>query len=277
MSGAPRSSWSATLSSGQTASIVVLDDGWALEVDGFRQSHVGDDAEPSPHATVRWMLAALAGPLGAEAPVRLAHLGGAAMSLPRQVAHARPDAEQVVVELEQAIVDLVVTHAPPPAGVRVVVGDARAWLDAAAPASLDGVAIDVFAGGRIPPAFTSLECALAARAALDAQGVLVVNGVAGPELGFTSAHLAALEAAFAHVALVVQGSVLAGARFGNAVVVASDAPLAADRIRAALAGDTSRGALVADVSRIVDGAAPLRDADARWSPEPIRSAVVRPD
>ncbi len=267
---------SAPLSSGHTASIVRLDDGWALEVDGLRQSHVGRDDEPSPHATVRWMLAALAPALAAEAAPRVAHLGGAAMSLPRQVAHARPDARQVVVELEPAIVDLVVRHAPPPAGVDVVVADARAWLEAAAPASLDAIAIDVFAGGRIPPAFSSRECAAAARVALADDGVLVVNGVAGPELGFTAAHLAALETAFAHVALVVQGSVLAGARFGNAVLVASAAPIDADRIRAALAGDASRGALVADVSRIVGDAAPLRDADERWSPEPIRAAFLPP-
>lgn len=263
------------LSSGQSASIVVLDDGWAIEVDGFRQSHVGDDAEPSPHATVRWMLAALSGVLAGAAP-RVAHLGGAAMSLPRQVAHRCPAASQTVVELEPAIVDLVVAHAPPPRGVSVVVADARAWLDAAPAAAFDAIAIDVYAGGRIPPAFTSLECALAARAALAPGGLLVVNGVAGPELDFTAAHLAGLEAAFGHAALVVQGSVLAGARFGNAVLLASSAPIAPEPVRAALAGDASRGALVGDVSRIVGDAAPLRDADARWSPEPIRAAFIPP-
>ncbi|WP_144719978.1 spermidine synthase [Agrococcus jejuensis] len=272
MTSAPES---VLLSSGQSASIVVLDDGWALEIDGFRQSHVGDDAEPSPHATVRWMLAALSGPLARQAP-RIAHLGGAAMSLPRQVAHARPAAEQVAVELERAIVDLVVAHAPPPAGVSVAVGDARAWLDAAPAGALDAIAIDVYAGGRIPPAFTSLECAVAARAALAPGGLLVVNGVAGPELAFTAAHLAALEAAFGHAALIVQGSVLAGARFGNAVLLASAEPIPPEPIRAALAGDASRGAFVGDVSRIVGDIAPLRDADARWSPEPIRAAFIPP-
>lgn len=266
---------SVLLSSGQSASIVALDDGWALEVEGFRQSHVGDDAEASPHATVRWMLAALSGALRRAAP-RVAHLGGAALSLPRQVAHAHPDAEQVAVELEQAIVDLVVAHAPAPAGVSVVVGDARAWLDDAPRAAFDAIAIDVYAGGRIPPAFTSLECARSARAALTPEGLLVVNGVAGPELDFTAAHLAALQSAFGHAALIVQGSVLAGARFGNAVLVASAAPIEPDAIRAALAGDASRGALVDDVSRIVADAAPLRDADERWSPEPIRAAFLPP-
>ncbi|WP_344345240.1 fused MFS/spermidine synthase [Agrococcus versicolor] len=264
------------LSSGQRATVVPLSDGWALEIDGFRQSHVGADAEPSPHATVRWMLAALAGPLAASDAPRMAHVGGAAMSLPRQVAHRRPDARQAVVELEQSIVDLVVAHAPPPAGIDVAVGEGRAWLEAAAPASLDAIVIDVYAGGRIPPAFTSLQCALAARAALADGGMLVVNGVAGPELDFTAAHLAALERAFGHAALVVQGSVLAGARFGNAVLVASARPIDAEPIRAALAGDASRGALVVDVSRIVADAEPLRDADERWSPEPIRSAFITP-
>ncbi|SDH37317.1 spermidine synthase [Agrococcus jejuensis] len=271
MTSAPES---VRLSSGQSASIVVLDDGWALEIDGFRQSHVGDDAEPSPHATVRWMLAGLSSLLG-PAP-RIAHLGGAAMSLPRQVAHACPSAAQTVVELEQAIVDLVVAHAPPPRGVSVVVGDARAWLDAAPAASFEAIAIDVYAGGRIPPALTSLECALAARAALVPGGLLVVNGVAGPELDFTASHLATLSAAFGHTALIVQGSVLAGARFGNAVLLASTSPIAPDAIRAALAGDASRGAFVGDVSRIVGDAVPLQDADERWSPEPIRAAFIPP-
>lgn len=271
-----RAAAAARLTTGQPAAIVMLDDGWALEIDGLRQSHVGDDAEPSPHATVRWMRAALASMLERPGAPRIAHLGGAAMSLPRQLAHARQDAEQVVVELEPAIVDLVVAHAPPPHGISVVVDDGRAWLESAAAGAFDAVAIDVYAGGRIPPAFTSHECALAARAALTDDGVLVVNGVAGPDLDFTAAHLASLATAFGHVALIVQGSVLAGARFGNAVLVASGAPIDPEPIRAALAGDASRGAFVGDVSRIVDGVAPLRDADDRWSPEPVRSAFIPP-
>lgn len=251
-------------SDGSTADLVRKEDGWVIDINGVAQSHLGDPAQPPKLASIRWMLAAL----GDQAPRTVAHLGGALLALPRAVAHRWPSARQTVVELEPALVELTRSRFPLPAGITMETAEARSWLEAHPGAELDALVIDIFVGNRIPPAFTSLECMTAARGALREGGRLILNSVAGPELLFTRRELATLRTAFEHVAMIVQGSALAGARFGNATLIASDSPIDTDAIRSALAGDPSKGALVTDLDPIIDGARPVGDADQLWSPEP---------
>ncbi|MFD1717833.1 spermidine synthase [Georgenia deserti] len=252
------------LSDGRTAQLVARDGGWSLEVDGVRQSHVGRAGDPPRLAAVRWMLAAL----GRSGPIRCAHLGGGLLALPRAIAEGRPGSRQLVIELDPVLVELTRNRFSIPEGVEVQVGDARAWLHTAAGHDFDAVVIDVFTGGRIPPAFTSAECFAAAREAISEHGVLVMNSVAGPELDFTRRQLATLRAVFGHVAMIVQGSALKGMRFGNATLIASRAALDHDAIRAELVDDSSRGALVTDVEPLIADARAVHDRDELWSPEP---------
>jgi hypothetical protein len=255
------------LADGTRAELVRRGAEWVLLVDGIRNSHVGVPGGPPALASVRWMQAAL-GP----APRRVVHLGGGLLTLPRAVADRTPAAAQLVVELDPVIAGVARDRIGLPAGVHLEVADARAWLRAgpheAWTGACDAVVVDVFAGGRIPPAFTSRECFAGAADLLASHGVLVVNSVAGGGLEFTRRQVATLRAGFAHVAMVVQGSALKGLRFGNAVLVASAAPLEVERIRAELAGDASRGALVTDLDDLVGDAAVVTDADALWSPAP---------
>jgi 1-acyl-sn-glycerol-3-phosphate acyltransferase len=100
---------------------------------------------------------------------------------------------------------------------------------------------------------------------------LVVEVLACPQIPAGSAtrrELATLQAEFEYVAMIVQGSALAGARFGNAVLIGSTARVDVDGIRSALQGDASRGALVTDLEPIIAGALPLADAEMVWSPAP---------
>lgn len=250
------------LSDGTTAELIGRDGGWILEIDGIRQSHVTEAGQPPPLASARWMLAAL-GPRRST----VVHLGGALMTLPRAVAAVGPQTRQTVVELDPVLADLVRQRFEIPEHVTLEVAEARAWL-ASATSPWDAVVIDVFAGGRIPPAFTSRECFASAKSLLSADGVLVINSVAGGDVVFTRRELATLRAEFDHVGLIVQGSSLQGLRFGNAVLVGSAAPIDAVGIRGALAGDSSRGALITDLDDLVGDAAVVRDADELWSPVP---------
>lgn len=252
-----------TLSDGTVAHLVPRDGGWTLEVDGVRQSQVGAPGAPPALAAVRWMLAAVG-----KGRLSCAHLGGGLLALPRALAEQDRGSRHVVVEHDPVLVDLARTRFGLPLGVTVEVGEARAWLAAGRASGLDAVVIDIFAGNRIPPAFTSRECFAAARSVLSDSGVLVLNSVAGPDLSFTRRELASLRAEFDHVAMIVQGSALKGLRFGNAVLVASAAPLDIVGIRAALDGDSSRGALVTELEPIIDGAQPVSDEDELWSPVP---------
>ncbi|HET8868702.1 MAG TPA: fused MFS/spermidine synthase [Agrococcus sp.] len=207
------------------------------------------------------------------------HLGGGAVTLPRLLRHRLPRLTQRVVELEPALVELIAEAAPLPDGIDLVVGDGRAALERVAePVTL--VTTDVFGGGRVPPAFTSLEFYRAARAALQPGGMLVVNTVDGPPLRFLRQQLATVRAAFAHVGLVSTGSTLAGARFSNVVLLASDRPLPLDAIRACLRGEQPPVAVLGwrRLERFVADTAPepVTDATAVGSPDLVRAAYLGP-
>jgi len=257
-----------TLLDGTVAELGQEKNGWSLQINGIRQSHIGPAGADPALAASRWMLAAL----GADLPQRCAVLGGGLLTLPRVIAARRPGAEQVVLELEPALVRLATDRFGLPEGVDLRLGNAREWLDdpdVTGPASdFDAIVIDIFTGGRIPPDFTCLECFTAAREKLGPAGRLVINSVAGPQLDFTRRELATMQAVFAHVAMIVQGSALKGLRFGNATLIGSQAPLDVEAIRANLAQDSSRGALVTDLAPLVGDAQPIREAEQVWSPEP---------
>lgn len=256
------------LEDGTQALLIPREGGWTLEVDGIRQSHVGGTPDETPGLAVsRWMLAAV----GAERD-RVVHLGGGLLTLPRAIAAVRPEAHQLVVELDPVLAQVARERFGVPELVELMTGDARAWLDGGGSegwtGDCDAVVIDVFAGGLIPPAFTSRECFGRARSLLAPGGVLVLNSVAGGGLSFTRRELATLRAEFDHVAMIVQGSALQGLRFGNAVLIGSPVPIEVDRIKGELAGDASRGALVTNLDELVGDADVVLDADELWSPEP---------
>src|SRR5690554_5790745 len=180
--------YSVTLSDGRTAHVAPHADGWLLTIGGVQQSHIAAPGTPLTLAYARWMLAAL----GSEKRGRIAQLGGGLLMLARAIAEKWPDSVQIAVESESALVSLIRSNFPPPPGVSVVEGDARAWLAKAPSHSQEAILIDVFQDGRIPPAFSSKELAIDARRVLTDDGLLIVNSVAGPQLDFTRRQLAGL-------------------------------------------------------------------------------------
>lgn len=265
------------LPGGHEARLVPDEHGVALVIDGIMQSHVGDPAAPPRHSSARWVLAAALEALAANDGSTALHLGGGAVTLPRLLQHALPRLQQRVIELEAGLVELVREHAPLPAGIALEVGDGRAALERVeAPVAL--VTTDVFGGGRVPPAFTSVEFYRAARAALLPDGVLIANSVDGPPLHFVRQQLATVRAAFSHVGLIATGSTLAGARFSNVVLLASDAPLPLDGIRARLRGEQPPVAVLGwrRLERFVADTAPepVTDATAVGSSPLVRAAYL---
>jgi spermidine synthase len=266
------------LSSGREARFERAEDGLVLVIDGIEQSHIAPPGAIPRHASTRWMLAAALECL-ASGGRRALHLGGGAATLPRLLQHELPGLTQRVVELEPALAELIRAEVPLPDGVELEVGDGRAVLEAQGqPMSI--VLSDVFSGGSVPAPFTSVEFYAAARAALEPGGSLLVNSADGPPLSFVRAQLATVRAVFAHVGLISTGSTLAGARFGNVVLLASDAPLPLDAIRERLRGEAPPVAVLpwSRLERFVADAAPdpVTDATAVDSAPPARSAYLGP-
>ena len=250
-------------------------DAWLLFIDGVPQSGV-DLGDPGylEFEYVRRIahVADLAFPPGE--PLRVLHLGGGALTLPRYLQHTRPGSRQLVAELDDALTGLVRGRLPLPAGhrIRVRAADARAVTESVQPASYDLVIADVFAGAVTPAHLTTAEFAAATARALRPGGVYAVNVAAGqlpsasrtPREGLDGARsaVATIRSEYKETCMIAEASVLRGRRRGNLVIFGSDQPLPEAALTRAAASDPFPARLVAgeDLRRFASGAPVVTDA-----------------
>ena len=253
---------------------------WLLFIDGVPQSGV-DLADPGylEFEYVRRIghLADLAFPPGV--PLRVLHLGGGALTLPRYLQHTRPGSRQLVAELDDELTGLVREHLPLPTGhrIRVRAADARAVVESVRPASYDLVIADVFAGAVTPAHLTTAEFAAATARALRPGGVYAVNIAAGQlplvppgprpsasrdGLSEARSAVATIRSEYQETCMIAEASVLRGRRRGNLVIFGSDQPLPEAALGRAVAGDPFPARLVAgeDLRRFAAGAPVVTDA-----------------
>jgi len=246
------------------------DDGWLLSVDGVAQSYV-DIGDPTrlEFDYVRLMgdVVDCLAPQGE--PLTAVHLGGGGCTLPRYVAATRPGSRQLVVEADAPLAELV-RRSFGTSGFRLRVGEARSELPKLRQGESDLVVADVFESALMPMHVTTLEWVHELQRLLRPGGTYVVNVADGKPLAFAKAQVSTLLAAFPHVVLLADPSVLRGRRFANLVLAASDAPLpVADLVRrASRAAGRARLVTGDDLRDFTGGAAPVTDATARTSPRP---------
>ena len=273
-----------TLASGRTASIEAdkwVDGAIELVIDGTPQSHVNlRDPSDLFFEYMRRIghVIDLFRPAGA--PVSALHLGGGAFSLPRYIEATRPGSRQQVVELESALVDLVREAAPLPkrASIRVRHGDARAVLSklpAGMHGAMDLIVVDIFSGSQTPAHVSSVEFYELVRPLLAPHGVVVVNAADGKGLPFVRGQLATLKSLFTEVVAVAEPQVLKGRRFGNVVIIASNAPADSpvgelDWLPRLLAGGPHPARLLEgqELTELIGSTKPVTDATAVDSPAP---------
>ncbi|MFO8074934.1 MAG: fused MFS/spermidine synthase [Egibacteraceae bacterium] len=196
--------------------------GRILKLDALPHSYV-DLADPT-HLEFAYtiVLDAVINEHAGNAP-RLLHLGGGAFTLPRHAAATRPDATNVVVEVDPALVDLArqeFDFAPEREGVEVVVDDARLDVAERPAGRYDAVLGDAFGGLAVPWHLTTAEFLADVDAALAPGGVYAVNVIDHPPYDFAHAQAATLRAVFDEVALAAPPAWLDGQAGGNAVLVA---------------------------------------------------------
>ncbi|WP_406411481.1 fused MFS/spermidine synthase [Streptomyces halstedii] len=247
--------------------------GWTLLLDGAPQSHVDlDDPAYLSFAYQRRLghVIDLAAPAGR--PLHAVHLGGGAFTLARYLAASRPRSTQQIVEVDEPLVHLVRRELPldPQARTRVRAMDARAGLGRIPDGWADLVIADVFSGARTPAHLTTVEFLTEVRRVLKPGGQYAANLTDGPPLAHLRGQIATAAALFPELALAADPVVWRGRRFGNAVLVASDLPVAVAELTRRVAGDphpgrVEHGRALADFT---GGAAVVTDADARPSPAP---------
>jgi SAM-dependent methyltransferase len=245
--------------------------GWTLLLDGSPQSHV-DLADPThlEFEYIRRMAAAIDLIAPAGAPLRVLHLGGGALTLPRYVAATRPDSPQRVVEIDGPLVELVRRALPwdPKAKIRVRVADAREAVTGMRDAGYDLVIVDVFAGSRTPAHLASVEFMAEVARVLSPGGWLIANVADGPPLRYARTQVATIRAALPQACLVADAAVLRGRRFGNLVVLAGRTPPPVTELSRRAAGDWFPGRVEFDLDRFTGGRPVATDIDALPSPAP---------
>jgi len=206
--------------------------------------------------------------------VRIVHLGGGGLTIPRYVAARRPGTAQIVCEPDADLIDDVRRLMPLPrhSGIKVRAVDGRAGLAAMPPGYVDALVLDAFDGPRVPASLATAEFFAEVAAKRRPGALLAANVTDRAPFAWSRRFVAGVRTVHRHLIVSGETAVWKGRRFGNLVVVASDAALpttALSRLatRATFAYRVLAGREVADWS---GGAAPFSDGEEQCSPIPRR-------
>ncbi len=203
--------------------------------------------------------------------VRVVHVGGGGLTIPRYVAARRPRTAQIVLEPDADLTMEVRRRAPlpPRSGIRVRPVDGRAGIAAMPLDYADALVLDAFDGARVPADLVSAEFLADARARCRAGALFAANVSDRAPFGWAKRFVAGVRAEFTHVLVNAETAVWKGRRFGNLIVLSSDAPLpeAVHRLPA-IPVTPYRGIAGRELVRWLGGAQPFADTDATPSPAP---------
>ncbi len=197
---------------------------WVVKVGGADQSWVDPD---DPTRLEFDYMQRLAKHIDLHAPasqrLRVVHVGGAAMTLARYVAHTRPTSPQIVLEPDADLTAEVREKAPLPknSGIKVRPLDGLAGIAAMPDDYADTVIVDAFVGARVPGELVTVEFWADVRRVLHADGLVLLNVTDTHPFAWTRRVLAGLLRYFPNVMMGAESSTLKGRRFGNVVIAAS--------------------------------------------------------
>lgn len=248
-----------------TAEIVPADrpGSWLVRIDGMDQSYVDlEDPRRLEFDYVRWIgdVLDVAAPEGE--PLRVVHIGGAGLTLPRYLVATRPRSSQIVLEPDARLVEEVrrALPVPPRSGIRIRPLDGRTGLAGLAGASTDVVVLDAFVRGRPPAELLTLEAWDEIARVLRPGGLLAANLTDRTPFPEARRAIAGIRATFSDVALAAEPATLRGRRSGNLVVVAgASVPVQALARRVATRAAPYRLLAAAAVSDSFGGGTPFRD------------------
>ncbi len=200
--------------------------GYAIARDGHPQSYVDLD-DPGLLTFEYVQHVAMALDVLAQGPLRVTHVGGAGLTLPRYIEHTRPGSPQIVLEPDVELTTAVREKVPLPRrhSIRVRAIDGLAGVAVLRDASADVVVVDAFEGGRVPGELLGAAFTEQVARVLVGDGLLALNTCDQPGLRHARGLVATLATTFAQVGLIALKEVFSGRRFGNLVVLASHQPL----------------------------------------------------
>lgn len=200
--------------------------GWTLYVDDAAQSYV---CLPTPTHLEFTYTRRLASVIDAAAPaghpLRVLHLGGGAMTLPRYVAATRPGSRQDVIESDRKLYAFVRRHLPVVAdGIKVRIADAHDAIAKAAASEYDLAIADAYQGDIIAPELTTRRFTADATRILHPGGIYAVNIVDAPPFALTRTIATAAQTQFADTCLLADADIDRDGGQRNVVLAATTAP-----------------------------------------------------
>lgn len=212
-----------------------------------------------------------------EQRIRVVHIGGAGMTLPRWVAWRRPHTAQIVLEPDSELVAEVRAKIPLPArsGIKVREVDGRSGIEAMPTQYSDVVILDAFADSQVPGELVAVE-ALDHMARIGrGPGLAICNVTDRAPFHWAKRVAAGIEQLWPHVAMGAESPVHKGRRFGNLLFVGSKTPI---KLRPIMRESAKLpfGYKWLDpgaTRKWVGGAEPFTDADTSPSPEPSGSKL----
>ncbi|MDR0990366.1 MAG: fused MFS/spermidine synthase [Propionibacteriaceae bacterium] len=249
---------------------------WFVRVGGADQSYiVPDDPTWLEFDYVQRIAAVIDQIAPAGQRLRVVHVGGGGLTLPRYVAVTRPTSAQVVLEPDASLTAAVraVAPLPPRSGIKVRPLDGRTGVAALPTAYCDLMIVDAFQDAGVPADLATREWFAEVSRVLVADGTLVVNLTDHSPFAWSRRTIAGLLEAQPDRALTTtlaaEPATLKGRRFGNLVVAAGPrldpAQLARQAARAAFPYRLLTGQ---ELTSWVGGAEPWTDATAEPSPPP---------
>lgn len=158
-------------------------------------------------------------------PLRVLHIGGAAMTLARYVDHMRPRSLQVVLEPATEVTEHVLEEAPLPPDARIEIRPVtgQVGIKDMRTASQDVVILDAFADGIVPSELTSSAFVAEVRRVLAPGGVFVTNLVDRPPYPRVRPFVESARN-LGGLLIVVEPATMKGRREGNMVIVCGAVP-----------------------------------------------------
>ncbi len=243
--------------------------GFILLIDGVSQSYVDSGDQAALRFSYMRRLATVIDALApSRAPIRVLHLGGGAMSLPRYIALTRPGSPQVVVDHDGEMIDYVRRELPLPdnADVSVVIADAREAAESFQDNSFDLLITDVYVGAQMPRSVATVEFVQHGARLVGPDGVFATNLADLPPLAFSRVEAATLRTVFSEVCAIGEPGMFRGRRYGNVVLAAAGkaSSLPAAKLARLARADAKPARLLrgSDLDGFIAGALPITDADA---------------
>lgn len=246
---------------------------WSVMVGGTEQSWLDPD---DPTRLEFDYMQRIGDAIDAQAPagerLRVVHVGGAAMTLARYVAHTRPSSAQIVIEPDAALTDRVRETVPLPrrSGIKVRATDGRSGIAAMRDDYADVVIVDAFIGAKVPDELVTTEFLSDVARVLTSSGTIMVNITDKAPFAFARRVAAGLAEVFTHCCWSAEPATLKGRRRGNIVLLGRQVPLPYEEL-----GECARRGVFpyrlvhgAAWDRLVAGARPIRDADDYHTPDP---------